>query len=73
MGDGESLADLHLRASHAAQVLSNTACKGGLLVVSHKLFLGMLARLDQGPTAFEAASGDQWDFTEQRLWTPPRQ
>ncbi|MCC0094612.1 histidine phosphatase family protein [Streptomyces flavotricini] len=67
-GDGESLAQLHGRACLAARHLKalSQSYGGGLLVVSHKLLLGVLCALDEGPTAFERAARDEWSFAEIR-------
>lgn len=66
--DGESLTDLHARASRCAYFLHRTAQKHGtLLAVSHKLLLGVLTRLPEGPTAFTSAAADPWPFAERRL------
>ncbi|GAB3108663.1 hypothetical protein GCM10027160_06910 [Streptomyces calidiresistens] len=62
--DGESLVALHRRATHAAAHLHHLAGhRGGVLVVSHKLLLGVLLRLPMGPSAsFEAAARAVWPF-----------
>lgn len=66
-GDGESLLELHARASLCARLLHELARPSGdLLVVSHKIFLGALVRLDQGPRAFDAAARACWPFTAVR-------
>ncbi|WP_431048000.1 histidine phosphatase family protein [Streptomyces sp. P1-3] len=68
--DGESLTDLHARASHCVNFLHrNTQKHGPLLAVSHKLLLGVLTRLPEGPTAFTTAASTSWQFTEHRLFT----
>ncbi|KWW98644.1 hypothetical protein LI90_271 [Carbonactinospora thermoautotrophica] len=65
--DGESLLDLMARANRARGWLIGCAARHGtLLAVSHKLLMGVLLRLDQGPEAFELASRDDWEFTEIR-------
>jgi broad specificity phosphatase PhoE len=64
--DGESLLDLHYRATEAAVQLAMTARKGGVLLVSHTVFLGVLTRLQEGPTAFGAAVTQSWAFAELR-------
>lgn len=60
--DGESLCDLHTRASIAAGELWRLAEDIGLLlVVSHKVFLGVLTHRDHGPVeAFENATTQGW-------------
>ncbi|MET7800489.1 histidine phosphatase family protein [Streptomyces decoyicus] len=68
--DGESLTDLHTRAGHCADFLHHNAQQHGpLLAVSHKILLGMLTRLQEGPTAFTSAASAPWPFTERRLFT----
>ncbi|MER6011556.1 histidine phosphatase family protein [Streptomyces bluensis] len=70
--DGESLSDLHTRARHCAVFLHRTAQQHGpLLAVSHKLLLGMLIRLPDGPLAFTSAASEIWQFAERRLFTTP--
>jgi probable phosphoglycerate mutase len=65
--DGESLAQLHGRACLAARHLTALSQSyGGLLVVSHKLLLGVLCALVDGPAAFERAARDEWGFAEIR-------
>ncbi|MFJ6898091.1 histidine phosphatase family protein [Streptomyces hokutonensis] len=67
-GDGESLTDLHTRASRCADFLHDTAEEYGcLLAVSHTVFLGVLTHLQRGPAAFTLAAGDPWPFAERRL------
>ncbi|MCQ9179845.1 phosphoglycerate mutase family protein [Streptomyces sp. IBSBF 2953] len=67
-GDGESLTDLHTRASRCADFLHDTAEEHGcLLAVSHAVFLGVLTHLQQGPAAFTLAARDPWPFAERRL------
>ncbi|WP_225850108.1 histidine phosphatase family protein [Streptomyces sp. HPF1205] len=63
-GDGESLTELHQRASRCANYLRvMTESHGGaILAVSHKLFLGMLINLAAGPAAFGAVSRTDWPF-----------
>jgi broad specificity phosphatase PhoE len=60
--DGESLRDLHTRASLAATELRRLADDTGpLLVVSHKVFLGVLTHQDSGPAeAFKIATEQPW-------------
>lgn len=61
--DGESLTALHTRATYCAAYLSDLAeHHGGIVAISHKLLLGVLLRLPQGPTAFEAAAHTPWPF-----------
>ncbi|MFI0711245.1 histidine phosphatase family protein [Streptomyces inhibens] len=68
--DGESLADLHIRAARCACFLRRTArLHGSLLVVSHKLILGVLAHLHEGPAAFVTAAAAPWNFAEIRRFT----
>jgi broad specificity phosphatase PhoE len=70
--DGESLADLHHRAGRCADYLS-TATRdqgGGIIVISHKLLLGVLTRLTAGPQAFEAAAQAEWPFADRRPFDP---
>lgn len=70
-GDGESLTDLHTRASHCARFLHTRAEEHGcLLAVSHAVFLGVLTHLQQGPAAFATAARTPWPFTERRLLPP---
>jgi probable phosphoglycerate mutase len=71
--DGESLTSLHERARQAAAyltALSNTE-GGSLLAVSHKLLMGVLTRLAEGPQAFESATLSQWRFAEMRFFDAP--
>ncbi|MET7775092.1 histidine phosphatase family protein [Streptomyces mirabilis] len=72
--DGESLTSLHERAGRAVAyltALSNTE-GGSLLAVSHKLLMGVLTKLTEGPQAFESATLSQWRFGELRfLHAPP--
>ncbi|PJN32223.1 phosphoglycerate mutase [Streptomyces sp. CB02959] len=70
--DGESLADLHTRAARCACFLRHAArTHGSILAVSHKLILGVLTRLPEGPTAFATATTDPWHFAERRRFTTP--
>ena len=64
--DGESLLELHQRATEGAVLLALTARRGGVLLISHTIFLGVLIRLQEGPTAFSAAVSQHWDFAEAR-------
>ncbi|MGD3109406.1 histidine phosphatase family protein [Streptomyces sp. YGL11-2] len=68
--DGESLADLHTRAARCTCFLRRTAhLHGPLLAVSHKLILGVLTHLNEGPTAFATAAAATWNFAEIRRFT----
>ncbi|MFD5319389.1 histidine phosphatase family protein [Streptomyces sp. NPDC127098] len=70
--DGESLTDLHTRAQRCASFLHHTAQEHGpLLAISHKLLLGILSRLAEGPTSFASAARDTWPFAERRRFTAP--
>ncbi|MFF4989305.1 histidine phosphatase family protein [Streptosporangium saharense] len=67
--NGESLADLHNRASHCATFLRQTVqCHGSLLAVSHTVLLGVLTHLPEGPAAFITAAKTSWQFAERRLF-----
>lgn len=71
-GDGESLTDLHTRASRCADLLHDTAEEHGcLLAVSHAVLLGVLTHLHQGPAAFTTAARDPWPFAERRALIQP--
>lgn len=63
-GDGESLTELHQRASRCANYLRAMieSHDGVILAVSHKLLLGMLIHLAAGPAAFGAVSRTAWPF-----------
>jgi broad specificity phosphatase PhoE len=60
--DGESLLDLHHRASLAVSEVKRLADKhGALLVVSHKVILGVMLHLASKPAeAFQRATQDPW-------------
>jgi probable phosphoglycerate mutase len=66
--DGESLLALHERAVLAVHELSRLATENGpILVVSHKVFLGVTASRGYGPAAaFERATGEPWAHGEIR-------
>ena len=64
--DGESLLELHQRATEGAALLTVKSRRGGVLLVSHAVFLACLARLEEGPRAFEAAVNQSWAFVELR-------
>lgn len=69
-GDGESLTDLQARASDCLTLLAGSTPSGSLLVVSHKILLGVLNRLGDSPVnAFDGAARDNWHFTEARKLT----
>lgn len=69
-GDGESLTDLHARAADCSTLLAGSTPSGSLLVVSHKILLGVLNRLGDSPVnAFDDAARDNWQFTEARKLT----
>jgi probable phosphoglycerate mutase len=65
-GDGESLIELHERASRCVDRLLRTAegQSGAVLAVSHKLLLGVLTRPAEGPAAFEVSVRAAWPFAE---------
>lgn len=68
--DGESLTELHTRASQCGAFLHHTAQNHGpLLAVSHTLLLGVLTHLHEGPAAFATAARSPWSFAERRLCT----
>ena len=71
--DAESLLELHHRATESAALLTLTARLGGVLLISHTVFLGVLTRLPEGPSAFRAAVGQPWGFTELRRAPSARQ
>ena len=66
--DGEGLLDLHKRAQFAVHELSRLAAeKGPLLIVSHKVFLGVIAASSHGPAeAFQRATSEPWAHCEVR-------
>jgi probable phosphoglycerate mutase len=73
--DGESLTNLHARATYCADYLRDLTgqCQGSVLAISHKLLLGVLLRLPRGPRSFEAAAHTNWPFAAVRCLTrPPR-
>jgi probable phosphoglycerate mutase len=69
--DGESLRDLHTRAAIATAELRRLADDTGpLLVVSHKVFLGILTHPDCDPAqAFDNATTQPWPHCEIRKLT----
>ncbi|MFI7094865.1 histidine phosphatase family protein [Streptomyces lydicus] len=68
--DAESLAELHTRAARSACFLRRTThLHGSLLAVSHKLILGVLTHLHEGPAAFATAAVATWNFAEIRRFT----
>lgn len=73
--DGESLLALHERARFALHELTRpTAENGPLLVVSHKVFLGIITTHAHGPVeAFQRATSEPWAHCEvRRLDTRPQ-
>lgn len=66
--DGESLTDLHTRATHCAAFLHHTAQRHGpILAVSHTLLLGTLLHLPSGAVAaFTTATRAPWPFATLR-------
>lgn len=66
--DGESLLALHDRAAFAVHELERLADENGpLLVVSHKVFLGVIVNHDLGPVeAFQRATSEPWAHCEVR-------
>jgi len=62
--DGETLLELHHRATGGASLLILTAHSGGVLLVSHTIFLGVLTRLHEGPVSFRNAIIQSWGFVE---------
>jgi broad specificity phosphatase PhoE len=66
--DGESLLALHERAQFAVHELSRLAAeKGPLLIVSHKVFLGVITARSHGPAeAFQRATSEPWAHCEVR-------
>ena len=69
--DGESLLELHRRATEGAALLELAASSSGVLLISHTIFLGVFTRLQEGPVAFRAAVSQQWAFGERRQATSP--
>ncbi|KMS74073.1 phosphoglycerate mutase [Streptomyces viridochromogenes] len=70
--DGESLTELHIRATRSAVFLHAAAEEHGcLLAISHTLLLGVLTHLQQGPGAFTTAARCPWPFAERRVLTQP--
>jgi probable phosphoglycerate mutase len=69
--DGESLSNLHLRAIRAVSELRRLAADNGpLLVVSHKVLLGVIAHRHCGPAgAFQRAAAMPWPHCEIRSLT----
>jgi probable phosphoglycerate mutase len=66
--DGESLLDLHTRATLAVAELRRLAMDHGpLLAVSHKVLLGVIVSHDSGPAqAFQRATAETWLHCEIR-------
>ena len=66
--DGESLLALHERAGLAVRELACLAAENGpLLVVSHKVFLGIITAHSQDPVeAFQRATSEPWTHCEVR-------
>lgn len=66
--DGESLLALHQRAELAVCELARLAAENGpLLIVSHKVFLGVIAARNHGPVeAFHRATSEPWIHCEIR-------
>ncbi|RBM17296.1 histidine phosphatase family protein [Streptomyces sp. PT12] len=71
--DGESLTTLHTRAGHCADYLRalTEQRQGSVLAISHKLLLGVLLRLAQGPACFEVATHAPWPFATVRCLSRP--
>lgn len=71
--DAECLYDLHQRARIAVADLRQLAAeKGPLLVVSHKVFLGVVVHRDRGPAdAFQLAAREPWAHCQVRTLGPP--
>ncbi|WP_245771214.1 histidine phosphatase family protein [Actinacidiphila guanduensis] len=65
-GDGESPTDLYARANRCVDRLLRIAESQGraVLAVSHKVLLGVLVRLAEGPGAFDASIRAAWPFAE---------
>lgn len=66
--DGESLLALYERAGLAVRELNRLAAElGPLLIVSHKVFLGVITSRSQGPAeAFHRATSEPWAHCEVR-------
>lgn len=65
--DGESLADLHRRSRRCSELLQTlTKANGTLLIVSHKILLGILTRPHGGPETFDRAALATWPFAQLR-------
>ncbi|WP_326597893.1 histidine phosphatase family protein [Streptomyces sp. NBC_01803] len=71
--DGESLTTLHTRATHCAHYLRGLTeqRQGPVLAISHKLLLGVLLRLPQGPASFEATVHTPWPFATVKFLPRP--
>ena len=69
--DGESLLHLHTRAATAIVGLRLLAQRAGpLLVISHKVLLGVIAAHDDGPVhAFQRATAETWPHCATRTLT----
>ncbi len=68
--DGESLLELHQRVTEGSALLALTARSGGVLLVSHTIFLGVLTRLHEGPRAFQTAASQHWRFADPSTGAP---
>lgn len=70
--DGESLSELHERASRAALHLITLSTQvGPLTVVSHGVILSVMTRMGLSPSdAFAEAIADDWRYGELRRWDP---
>lgn len=75
--DGESLRELHLRAIQAVSELRRLAAeKGSLLVISHKVLLGVILYRHAAPAdAFQCATDLPWPHCDVRTLTdhPPEE
>jgi broad specificity phosphatase PhoE len=69
--DGETLQELHHRATEAEAILATAARQGGVLLISHTVFLGVLARLQEGPAAFGTAIRQDWALAALRRFSLP--
>ena len=69
--DGETLVEVHQRAREGATLLELAAQRSGVLLISHTIFLGMLIRLHEGPSAFGRAVAQRWAFAEPRRAPTP--